>query len=75
MGENGSLCTLVGDVVGVLVGQTPCWGGEGGVCEAVDVVGQAEQGAQRSLCEQEGGFAESDSSSGWPGASAASSWE
>ena len=69
------MCIPVGDVFGVLEEQTPCLDGAGGVCEAVGVVGQAGQVAQKSLCEQEGEFAASDSPSGWPGVSAALSWE
>jgi hypothetical protein len=75
LGESGSLCILVGDVFDVLVGQTLCWDGEDGLCEAVAVVGQGVQVVRRRLCEQKREFAENDWPSGWPGVSAASSLE
>jgi len=75
LGESGSLCILAEDVFGVLGGQTLCWDGAGGVCEAAGVVEQAEQVAQKSLRAQEGEFAGSDWPSGWQGASGALSWE
>jgi hypothetical protein len=75
LGESGSLCILVGDVVGVLAERTLCWDGEGGVCESVAAVEQAGLVVQRSLCEQKDESADRDSPSGWPGVSAALSWE
>jgi hypothetical protein len=75
LGESDSLCTLVEVVFVVLGGQTLCLDGEGGVYEAVAVVEQAAQVVQRSLCERKDEFADRDSPSGWPGVSAALSWE
>ena len=75
MGESGSLYILAEDVVDVLVRQTLCWDGAGGVCEAVGVVEQAERVGQKSLRAQEGEFAGIDWPCDWLRASAASNWE